>query len=137
MQFDMTKPLPVVQPWSKKFWEGTKEGKFLIQHCKDCDSNIFYPRKFCPKCWSENLDWIEASGKGKIVTFTTAYAMVEPCFMDELPYTLAYIDLDEGIRIMSRIVECDPADIEIGMSVEVVFIQRDDFMLPYFKPVSK
>lgn len=137
MQFDMTKPLPVVQPWSQKFWEGTSEGKFLIQHCKDCDSNIFYPRKFCPECWSGNLDWIEASGKGRVMTFSTAVSMVEPRFMDELPYTLAYIDLDEGIRIMSKIIDCAPQDIKIGMRVEVVFKERENFMLPYFKPVKE
>lgn len=135
MQFEMTKPLPVVQPWSEKFWEGTKEGKYLIQHCKDCDAKIFYPRKYCPECWSGNLNWIEASGKGTIFTFSTAYSMVEPRFMDELPYTLAFIDLEEGIRIMSRIVECDPEDIKIGMKVEVVFYERDEYMLPYFRPI--
>ena len=59
----MTKPIPETQPWSEKFWEGTKQGKLLIQVCKDCKSKIFYPRKFCPECWSGNLDWIEASGK--------------------------------------------------------------------------
>lgn len=137
MQFDMTKPLPVVQPWSEKFWEGTKEGKLLVQHCKDCNSNIFYPRKYCPECWSGNLDWIESTGKGKVFTFSTAVSMVEPRFMDELPYTLAYVDLDEGVRLMSKIVECDPEDIKIGMEVEVVFVERENFMLPYFKPVNK
>lgn len=137
MQFDMTKPLPITQPWSEKFWEGTKEGKLLVQHCKDCGSNIFYPRKFCPECWSDNLDWIEASGRGKVMTFSTAISMVEPRFMDDLPYTLAYIDLDEGVRIMSRIVECDYHDVKIGMEVEVVFVERENFMLPYFRPVKK
>ena len=97
MEFDMTKPVPVTQPWSEKFWEGTKQGKLLIQVCNDCKSKIFYPRKFCPECWSGNLGWIEASGKAKIYTFSTAYGMVEPKFMDELPYTIAYVDLDEGI----------------------------------------
>lgn len=133
----MTKPLPEVQPWSQKFWEGTKEGKLLIQICKECNSKIFYPRKYCPECWSDKLDWIEASGKGKIFTFSTAYSMVEPRFMDELPYTVAYVDLTEGIRMMTRIVDCDPKDIKIGMNVEVTFFQRGDFYLPYFKPVKK
>ncbi|RJP23029.1 MAG: Zn-ribbon domain-containing OB-fold protein [Deltaproteobacteria bacterium] len=137
MNFDMTKPLPEVQPWSQKFWEGTKEGKLLIQVCKDCNSKIFYPRKYCPECWSGNLDWIKASGKGKIFTFSTAYSMVEPRFMDELPYTIAYVDLAEGVRLMSRIVECDPKDIQIGMEVEVTFFTREDFHLPYFKPLKK
>lgn len=137
MEFDMTKPVPEVQPWSQKFWEGTKEGKLLIQYCKDCKAKIFYPRKVCPECWSDNLDWMEGSGKAKIFTFTTAYGMVEPRFMDELPYTIAYVDLEEGIRMMTRIVECEPEDIEIGMEVEVVFYDREDFKLPYFRPVKK
>jgi len=134
--FDMTKPVPLTQPWSEKFWEGTKEGKLLIQVCAECDSRIFYPRKFCPECWSGKLDWIEASGKGTIFTFSTAYDMVEPKFKDELPYTLAYVDLQEGVRLMSRIVDCKPEDISFGMEVEVVFHERDGFFLPYFKPVT-
>jgi hypothetical protein len=137
MSFDMTKPLPEVQPWSQKFWEGTRGGKILIQFCKDCKSKIFYPRKYCPECWSGNLDWVESDGKGTVYTFSTAYSMVEPRFMDELPYTIAYVDLDEGVRLMTRIVECDPKDIKIGMKVEATFFQRGDFFLPYFKPVNK
>lgn len=132
---DMTKPIPLTQPWSEAFWEGTKNGKLLIQHCKDCNSNIFYPRKFCPECWSENLDWIEASGKATIYSFSTAYDMVEPRFWADLPYTLAYVDLDEGIRMATRIVECQPEEIFIGKEVEVTFHKlNDDFYLPYFKP---
>lgn len=136
MGFDMKKPVPQTQPWSEKFWEGSKEGKLLIQSCKECDSRIFYPRKFCPECWSADLDWVEASGRGTVFTFSTAYDMVEPKFMDELPYTLAYVDLEEGVRLMTRIVDCKPEDITFGMAVEVVFHERDGFFLPYFRPVA-
>ena len=137
MEFDMTKPVPETQPWSEKFWEGAKEGKLLIQVCKDCKSTIFYPRKFCPECWSGNLGWIEASGKAKVFTFSTAYDMVEPKFTDELPYTIAYVDLDEGIRMMTRIVDCKPEDVRIDMDVEVVFQERGGYFLPYFRPAGK
>jgi len=138
MEFDMTRPLPITQPWSEPFWEGTKQGKLLVQHCKDCDTNIFYPRKFCPECWSDNLDWIESSGRAKILTFSTAYDMVEPKFMEDLPYTIAYVDLEEGVRMMTRIVECPPEDITFDMDVEVVFHKlNDDYYLPYFRPVKK
>jgi uncharacterized OB-fold protein len=135
--FDMTKPMPEVQPWSEKFWEGTKNGKLLIQTCGSCKSKIFYPRKYCPECWSKELDWTEASGKGTVYTFTTAYSMVEPRFMDELPYTIAYVDLKEGVRLMTRIVECKPEDIKIGMEVEVVFTPRGEFFFPFFRPVTR
>jgi hypothetical protein len=137
MEFEMNKPVPETQPWSDKFWEGTRQGELLIQVCKDCQSTIFYPRKFCPECWSGNLDWIQASGKATVFTFSTAYSMVEPKFMDELPYTIAYVDLEEGIRMMTRIVGCDPKDVTFGMPVEVVFHEREGFFLPYFRPVKK
>lgn len=132
---DMTKPIPLTQPWSTAFWEGTKNGKLLIQHCKNCDSNIFYPRKFCPECWSENLDWIEATGKATIYSYSTAYDMVEPRFWEDLPYTLAYVDLDEGVRMATRIIGSPPEEIFIGKKVVVTFHKlNDDFYLPYFKP---
>ena len=69
-------------------------------------------------------------------TFSTAYSGVEPKFMDELPYTIAYVDLAEGIRMMTRIVDCDPAEMAIGMEVEVVFHERGGFQLPYFRPAQ-
>lgn len=130
----MTKPVPETQPWSEKFWEGTRQGKLLVQTCKDCNARIFYPRKFCPKCWSADLGWIEGSGRATVHTFSTAYSMVEPKFTDELPYTIAYVDLEEGVRMMTRIVGCAPEDIRFGMSVEVVFHERGGFFLPYFQP---
>jgi len=138
INFDMTRPLPQTQPWSEKFWEGTRQRKLLVQHCRKCDANIFYPRKFCPECWSAELDWIEASGKARVYMFSTAYDMVEPKFAEDLPYTIAYVDLEEGIRLMTRIVECEPEDIHIDMEVEVVFHElNENFHLPYFKPVKK
>ncbi len=137
MELETQKPVPETQPWSERFWEGTKEGKLLIQVCKDCKSRIFYPRKYCPECWSGNLDWMQASGRARIFTFSTAYGMVEPKFMDELPYTIAYVDLEEGVRMMTRIVECRPEDLRFGMEVEVLFHERAGFFLPYFKPVER
>ena len=115
MEFDTTKPVPETQPWSERFWAGTREGKLLIQVCKECKSRIFYPRKHCPECWSGSLDWMQASGKATVFTFSTAYAMVEPKFMDELPYTIAYVDLEEGVRMMTRIVGCAPEEVPGGM----------------------
>jgi uncharacterized OB-fold protein len=137
MDFEMKKPVPETQPWSERFWAGTREGKLLIQVCDDCKARIFYPRKFCPKCWSGKLGWVQASGKAKVFTFSTAYAMVEPKFMDELPYTLAYVDLEEGVRMMTRIVDCEPESVRFGMDVEVLFRERDGFFLPYFRPARR
>ena len=131
------KPLPVVQPWSKAFWEGTKEKKLLIQECRDCGAKIFYPRQYCPDCWSSNLGWSEGSGKGKIFTYSVTMAGVEQKFAADLPYILALVELEEGVRMMSRIVECDPEKVSIGMDVEVVFAEvTDEFTLPFFRPAA-
>nr|WP_267469904.1 Zn-ribbon domain-containing OB-fold protein [Nocardia amamiensis] len=108
----------------------------LVQVCRKCEARIFAPRKRCPECWSADLGWIESAGRGRVFTFSTAYSMVEPRFMDELPYTIAYVDLAEGVRMMTRIVDCDPAEVVIGAEVEVVFHKRGDFQLPYFRPAQ-
>jgi len=132
------KPIPVVQPWSEGFWKGTKQHKLLIQECDDCKAKIFYPRKYCPECWSASLGWSEASGKAKVYAHTTMMDMVEPKFWEDLPYVLALVDLEEGVRMMTRIVECDPEDVTIGMDVEVVFEDiSDECALPFFRPVKK
>lgn len=131
------KPLPQIEPFTKPFWEAAKDGRLLVQECKSCNSPIFFPRDRCPKCWSQDLQWIEASGKGTIYAFSITYEGVEDVFKEDLPIVLAWIDLPEGIRMQSNIVECDPDDVSIGMDVEVVFEKvTEDISLPYFKPAS-
>ncbi|MFH1134685.1 MAG: enoyl-CoA hydratase-related protein [Pseudomonadota bacterium] len=132
-----TKPIPVTQPWSEEFWRATKERRLLIQQCRSCHSLIFYPRKYCPECWSRDLGWQEASGKAKVHTFAVMRDMVEPQFMPDLPYVLAMVDLEEGVRMMTRIVACDPDAVEIGLDVEVVFEDVSDrCALPMFRPAN-
>ena len=132
------KPIPEVQPWTVEFWKGTKQGKLLIQECNECKSKIFYPRKHCPECWSSDLGWSEASGKAKVYTYTVTMDMVEPKFMADLPYVLAMVDLEEGIRMMTRIVDCVPEEVKIGMDVEVTFEDiTDQHALPMFRPIGK
>ncbi len=132
------KPIPEVQPWTEEFWKATKQHRLLIQKCGSCASLIFYPRKRCPECWSLDLGWQEAAGTAKVHTFTIVRDMVEPKFMPDLPYVLAMVDLDENIRMMTRIVECDPEVVKIGMNVEVVFEDiTDQHALPLFRPVDE
>lgn len=133
---DTQKPTPVIQPWTEEFWKATKIGKLLLQHCNDCNSNIFFPKKVCPECWSENLSWIESSGKANVYTYTVMVDMVEPKFMGDLPYVIAMVDL-EGIRMTTRVVNCKPENVAIGMNVEVVFREvSPECSLPMFQPVD-
>jgi len=130
------KPLPVVQPWSKAFWEAAINHKLIVQECQDCKTKIFYPRQYCPECWSSNLGWMEASGKATLYTYTVTLGGVEEKFAEDLPIILAMVDLEEGVRMMTKIVDCDPKEVSIGMDLEVAFEDiNDEFSLPFFRPL--
>jgi uncharacterized OB-fold protein len=131
------KPMPRPTPWSKPFWDGCKRHELVIQKCKDCQEHIFYPKLFCPHCLSPNLEWTKASGKGKIYSYTIVYSYAPTEFAEDTPYVVAVIDLQEGVRMMSNVVECPPEEVKCDMKVEVVFDDvTNEITLPKFKPVS-
>ena len=131
------RPLPEVQEFSRAFWDGCRENKLLIQHCQDCDALIFYPRRDCPECWSQKLDWKESNGKATLYSYSVTYEGVEECFADDLPIILAWVDLPEGIRMTTNIINCSPEDVKIGMELEVVYVKAtEEFTLPFFQPAK-
>lgn len=134
---EYNKPLPQIENYTQAFWDGTRNGKLLIQSCSACSARIFFPRKQCPECWSTDLGWQEASGKATIYAFSVTYEGVEAVFREDLPIILAWVDLPEGIRMQTNIIDCDPDDVHIGQEVEVVFKNvTDDITLPYFRPTN-
>lgn len=132
---NVTKPIPKIDQDSKKFWEGCNEEKLLLQHCNDCNQYIFYPRIVCPHCMGTNIEWKESSGKGKVYSYTIVH-FGAPGFSEDVPYISALVELDEGVRMITNIIECDLDDIKCDMEVEVVFEQRNSVKLPLFKPRS-
>lgn len=131
------KPLPQPTPWSKPFWEGCKRHELLIQKCQDCQKVVFYPKMFCPHCLSSNIEWIKASGKGKVYSYMVVYSYQPTEFEGDLPYVVAVIELEEGVRMMSNVIGCPPDKVKCDMGVEVVFDNvTEEFTLPKFKPVS-
>ena len=127
-----TRPKPLIDDDNRIFWEGLKERKFMLQQCNDCQKYIFYPRIICPHCYSENTTWKEASGQGEVVSYTVVHRAMPP-FKEETPYTVALIQLNEGVRMISRIVN-DPKQVEIGLEVSVVYESVDEELtLPYFQ----
>jgi uncharacterized OB-fold protein len=129
------KPLPVIQPWSKLFWNAARERRLLIQECRNCGKKIFYPKKYCPECRSTDIGWVESSGEGKVYSFSTLYLGVHPKFEENAPYTIAIIELNEGVRLMSNIVNCEPKDIRCDMPVKVTFEDvTEEITLPKFEP---
>jgi uncharacterized OB-fold protein len=129
--------LPTVEAETKPYWDAAKDGKLLIRRCSDCGTPHSYPRPFCPRCWSENVPWEEASGRATLYTFSTVFMNDLPPFNQRLPYVAAVVDLDEGPRMMTEIVDADAADLMLGMALEVTFRPLDDDLTaPYFRPVA-
>ena len=131
------KPLPTPSAVSQPFWDAAKEHRLLYQRCQSCGTRVFYPRDICPgpQCFGVGtLEWVEATGKGWVYSYTVSYQPAHPGFADDVPYVLAIVELDEGWRMNSNIVNCDHASIEIGARVEVIWDDvTPEFTLPKFQ----
>jgi uncharacterized OB-fold protein len=135
---DLRKPLPKPAKWSKAFWEGTKQHKLLLKKCKSCGHIDYPPYLFCTECQSDESEWVEASGKAILYAFAVNEYGVPFAFMPDLPYVTALVDLPEGPRMLSNIVECDPRWLKNGMELEVVFEKMSpEITLPKWRPVKK
>ena len=130
----MATPLrPSVSPDTAFFWDGLKEHRLLIQRCVSCGLLRHPPRPMCPAC--NSLDWetVESSGRGTVHSFVMPQHPKFP-FMD-YPYIVALVDLAEGVRIISNLIDIDPDDARIDMPVEVCFTEfAEDFVLHQFRP---
>jgi uncharacterized OB-fold protein len=134
---DWNKPLPTVSGETKPFWDACRRGQLLIQKCDKCDEYQYYPRGICANCWSEDIKWVTSSGKGTVWTYTVTYQNRTPGFAEEVPYVLALVELEEGVRMFTNIIECPPREVAIGMPVEVTFRQANNqISVPYFKPAG-
>lgn len=133
----MTKPLPRVTPLTKPFWDAAKRGELLIQRCRSCGQYQWYPRSSCHKCSSLELEWSKVSGLGRVYSFTVIRRVVgnSPEFSKDIPFVVAEIDLDEGVRIYSNIVGVNPDEVKIGMRVRVTFEEASPEIYLYkFRP---
>jgi len=129
------KPLPATTPWSRPFWDAAREHRLVVQRCLDCQKLVFYPKLFCPHCYSSSLDWVPVSGEGEVYSFTVVYQHPPSAFRDWLPYVVAIVRLKEGVQMMTNIVGCDPERVRCGMR-EVADFQdlTDDFTIVKFRP---
>ena len=116
-----SRPLPQIDEESRPFWEALKRHELYVQKCRDCGELRYYPRAECPQCLSPKTEWKRCSGKGKVYTFTATYQNQTPGFRESLPYIMAYVELDEGLTMLTNIIDCKPEEARIGMPVEVVF----------------
>jgi uncharacterized protein len=128
--------LPTIEEETQAYWDAAREGTLLIARCRSCGRAHHYPRPFCPFCWSEDIVHENASGKATLYTYSTVYMNDLPPFNERVPYVAAVVDLEEGPRLATNIVDCEPADLRVGMALKVEFRSLDDeITAPVFRPV--
>ncbi|MEE8374173.1 MAG: Zn-ribbon domain-containing OB-fold protein [Dehalococcoidia bacterium] len=138
VQYDPEHAIPHPAQWgvlyrsSTGFWEGVKNHQLLLQRCKQCATWLHPPRPMCPKCQSMEQEWAPSSGRGTVHSWVTYNESPHPAF--KAPYSVVLVELEEGVRLISNLVDAAPGEISIGMPVEVVFDDvAEDLTLPKFK----
>jgi hypothetical protein len=125
-------PRPTPDPDSAPWWDALREHRLLFQRCRRCGHAQLYFRAVCRECWSRDLETPESSGRGVVYSYSVLYSVGDPVLKEELPYALAIVELDEGARLLTRIVG-DPDAVAVGRRVRVVFHDVDEELtLPYF-----
>jgi uncharacterized OB-fold protein len=131
-----TRPLPRPDAVSQPFWEAASRGELVIQECPSCGHRQFYPRALCTACGA-TPGWLVCSGRGVVHTFTVIRQNHARPFRDELPYVVAIVELDEGVRMMGNVTGCPVEDVHIGLPVEVYFEPAAERIgVPFWRPAA-
>ena len=137
MSETVSKPVPLPDERSAPFFDGARDRRLMLQHCTSCGTWSFPLRERCATCMKPTLEWRAASGRGTLYTFTIFHQAMHPGFAAHVPYNVAQVDLDEGVRMTANVVGVDNADLRIGMPLEAVFESPGDgVFIPKFQPVS-
>ena len=131
------KPVPRPTPETQPFWDGARAGELRIQRCTACGEHYFYPRPFCPRCDSDAVEWVAASGRATLHSYVINHRPA-PGFEEDAPYAIAVVALEEGPRMMTNIVgiENTPERLVLDMPLEVTFQERGDQCVPVFRPAG-
>jgi hypothetical protein len=127
--------IPTADAGTRPFWDGVAEGRLLIKRCRDCSRAHFYPRAFCPHCWSQAVEWEQAAGLGTLYTWSVVHVNDLPPFDRRVPYIAALAELAEGPRMMTNIIDCSVPDLRAGMELELACRAVNGAPpLPFFRP---
>lgn len=117
---------PPASSVSEPFWEATRERRLVLQHCDSCDRAVWYPRVLCPHCSGVDLTWREASGRGTVYAVSVQHRPGHPALADRVPYVVALVDLDDGVRMMTSVIGCPADDVRIGLRVRPAWEELSD-----------
>ena len=132
-----TKPLPTPTALSAPFWTGARHDEIRVQRCGKCGHAQHPPRPLCGECWSDDLTWIVCEGRGTVFSYTVCHWPTIPSFKGDAPYIIAIVELTEGVRLTTNIVDCPLDRIAIDLPVEAVFEKAtDDITLIKFRPAT-
>jgi uncharacterized OB-fold protein len=131
VRFDLPTPDNATRP----FWDAAREGRFLVKRCRACERAHYYPRPFCPHCWSDDVEWEEASGRASLYTWSVVHQNDLPPWPERVPYVAAVVDLEEGPRAMTNVVDCEFESLRVDLPLQVAFRDAaDEVTLPVFRP---
>ena len=131
-------PRPISPEVTRPFWEAAKRHELVMPRCTTCDHLFFYPRSECPRCLSNHLEWVRVSGRGRLHTYTIVYQPANAAFREDTPYIYAVVQLDEGPRMVSNVVQCDLDAVKVDMPLEAIFDDvTPECTLVKFKPASR
>ncbi|MBI1817387.1 MAG: Zn-ribbon domain-containing OB-fold protein [Deltaproteobacteria bacterium] len=132
-----TKPIPVITPEMRPFYDAAKRHELVVQHCSGCGAHRFPARGICSHCLSPESSWVKVSGEGEVFSFNVMHQIYHPGFATEVPYAVVVVKLAEGAKITSNLVGVKPHDITIGMPVRVMFEDIIEHVtLPKFRSVE-
>ncbi|HJQ82716.1 MAG TPA: Zn-ribbon domain-containing OB-fold protein [Candidatus Binatia bacterium] len=131
------KPLPEMTPAMRPFWDAARRRELVVQRCSGCGTARFPARDLCSRCLSREAEWVRASGRGSVFSWAVMHQVYHSGFAGEVPYAVVVVELEEGARLVSNLVDCAPDAITAGMPVEVVFEDvTPDVTLPKFRPAA-
>ncbi len=134
---EYTKPLPRGEGYNGEFYRFCKQHELRFQRCRDCSTWRHMPRESCAQCGSFNWTWERSSGRGRIFTWTVVHRALHPGFTDDVPYAVVVVELEEGVRLVSNLVDFAPEGLRLDLPVEVVFDDvTPEFTLPKFRVVA-
>jgi len=133
----LARPLPIISPVNRPFWEAARRHELRLQRCHACDRFWYPPGPVCPRCWSRQYDWAAVSGRGAVTSWVVFHQVYFQYFRDRVPYAVVQVELEEGPRLLANLVGATNADIRMGMPVEVCFEEvTAEVTLPQFRPRS-